>query len=85
MAIVGLQICAYSYMYDLQARLCLKFWNGDIELPTKEQMLEEFRVETERRIEKGNDIRKSHLLGEDQVSLSFVDYQVILLQFIELL
>ncbi|XP_055314740.1 flavin-containing monooxygenase 1-like [Sitodiplosis mosellana] len=66
MAIVGLQICAYSYMYDLQARLCLKFWNGDIQLPTKKQMLEEFRIEKERRVEKGNDIRQSHLLGVDQ-------------------
>ena len=37
-------------------------------------MLDEFHVEKQRRIEKGNGIRQSHLLGVDQVSIvrSFV-------------
>lgn len=66
MAIVGLQICAYTMMYDLQARLCLRYWNNEILMPTKLQMLEDYRIETDRRNLKNN-IRKSHLLNEDQV------------------
>lgn len=49
----------------------MKFWNGDIVLPLKERMLEEFRVEKERRKEVGKSIRKSHLLSVDQVSFFF--------------
>ncbi|XP_031630062.1 flavin-containing monooxygenase FMO GS-OX5-like isoform X2 [Contarinia nasturtii] len=67
MAIVGLQICAYSYMYDLQARLCLKFWNNEIIIPTKAEMLEDFEAERKRRKETGNN-RQTHLLGVDQNS-----------------
>lgn len=51
--------------------MCLKFWNGDIKLPTKKQMLDEFNDEKQRRIEKGNGIRQSHLLGVDQVSIVY--------------
>lgn len=66
MAIVGLQICAYTIMYDLQARLCLRYWSNEIPLPSKQQMLDDYQTETDRRNLKNN-IRKSHLLDEDQV------------------
>lgn len=56
----------------------MKFWNGDIELPTKERMFEEFRIENERRMEKGNGIRKTHLLNEDQVSRWLSSYIVVI-------
>lgn len=37
-------------------------------MPSKEQMLEDFRMESERRQLKGGSNRKSHLLDDDQVS-----------------
>lgn len=51
-----------------KARLCLKYWSGEIPMPSKEEMLEEFRIESERRQLNGGSIRKSHLLDDDQVS-----------------
>lgn len=50
-----------------KARLCLKYWSGQIELPPKEQMIQDFHIESERRKEQGKSIRQSHLLNMDQV------------------
>ncbi|XP_031624867.1 senecionine N-oxygenase-like [Contarinia nasturtii] len=48
MAIVGLSVCILTYLrHDLQANLCLKYWSGEIELPTKQKMLEELRIKKE--------------------------------------
>lgn len=55
-------------LYQQKARLCLKYWSGELNLPTKQQMQQDFEAESERRIEKGGNIRKSHLLDMDQVS-----------------
>lgn len=70
LAIVGLQICAYTYMYDMQIRFCLKFWSGEKQMPTREDMLEDTRREMEKQRAKNIQKRHFHLLGIDQVSQS---------------
>lgn len=59
----------------MKARLCLRYWTGEIPLPSKDQMLEAFRIESQRRKEKGSTIRQSHLLDVDQVSRFIYIYQ----------
>lgn len=70
LAIVGLQICAYTYMYDMQIRFCLKLWSGEKQMPTKEEMLEDTRREMDKQRAKKISKRHFHLLGTDQVSLN---------------
>lgn len=45
-----------------KALLCLKYWNGEIELPTTEQMLAEQKIANEKRIENGIKSRQCHLM-----------------------
>lgn len=68
MAIVGLQICAYTYMYDMQVRLCLKYWSGEKSMPTKEHMLEDMQKDTKKQFAKSDQKRRFHFLNIDQVS-----------------
>lgn len=55
-------------MYDLQIRFCLKFWSGEKQMPTKDEMLEDTRREMDKQKAKNISKRHFHLLGTDQVS-----------------
>lgn len=52
----------------------MKYWSGQIEIPSKEQMIQDFHIESERRKEQGKSIRQSHLLNMDQVRYSIYYY-----------
>lgn len=51
-----------------QVRLCLKYWNGDIQLPSRDEMLKQTAEEMEARKAKGIAFRVLHLLGDYQVT-----------------
>lgn len=67
MAIIGLQICAYTLMYDMQVQLCFRYWNNEIPMPSREEMLADTKLEMQKQQSKSEQLRKSHLLGVDQV------------------
>lgn len=71
MALIGLPfyVCA-SQMFDLQVRFVIKYFTGERQLPTKEEMLDDTLQDMERRWKKGYKKRQAHMMGSDQVSLS---------------
>lgn len=50
-----------------KVRLCLKFWSGERQTPSKAEMMEDMKREMEKQTAKGHTKRISHLLGADQV------------------
>ncbi|XP_070493552.1 senecionine N-oxygenase [Chironomus tepperi] len=58
-------VCA-TQMFDLQARFCLKFINKEKELPSKEEMMQDFRDEMNKRTTKGLKKHQFHMMGPEQ-------------------
>lgn len=56
-----------GYILLLKANLCLKYWNGEIEIPSKVQMLEELHIENEKQKESGIESRHCHLILKNLV------------------
>lgn len=69
MAFIGIPfyVCA-AQMCDLQARFTMKFWTGQKQLPNRMEMLQDTRLEMDRRFAKGHKKRQAHMMGEDQVN-----------------
>lgn len=52
---------------DFQIRFCFSFWNGQKILPSKEEMLEETRVDIAYQWARGISKQRAHLLKDQQV------------------
>lgn len=58
-------VCA-TQMFDLQARFCLKFMTKHKELPSKEEMMKDFKEDVEERYSRGLRKHQLHMMGPDQ-------------------
>lgn len=58
-------VCAFQ-MFDLQARFCLTFMTGRKDLPSQNEMLQDFQREMNERWSKGFKKHQAHLMGHDQ-------------------
>lgn len=69
MAFIGIPyyVCA-AHMCDLQARFVMKYWTGEKDLPSQDEMLNETKSEMILRFSKGFKKRQAHMMGEDQVN-----------------
>ncbi|XP_053674884.1 senecionine N-oxygenase-like [Anopheles nili] len=67
MAFIGLPfyVCA-AQMMDLQVRFCLKYFKGELSLPTQNEMLEDMMEEIEDRLRRGFKKRHAHMMGPEQ-------------------
>ncbi|KAJ6633701.1 Flavin-containing monooxygenase FMO GS-OX3 [Pseudolycoriella hygida] len=67
MALIGLPyyVCA-SQMFDLQVRFCMKFMSGELQMPSREQMIEDTEKDMQIRLEKGYKKRQAHMMGTEQ-------------------
>lgn len=59
-----------------QVRFCLKFWNKDKEMPSREEMLEDAEIQMQKQWDKDKSLRKAHLLGVDQVGLHNINQNI---------
>ncbi|XP_049291673.1 senecionine N-oxygenase-like [Anopheles funestus] len=66
MAFIGLPfyVCA-TLMFELQARFCMKFYNGRLPIPSKEEMLLDHEREMNERWSKGLKKRQAHMMGAE--------------------
>lgn len=58
---------AFDAIFFVKVRLCLKYWSGEKQAPSKVEMLEDTKREMEKQIAKDYKKRHFHLLGPDQV------------------
>lgn len=58
-------VCA-TQMFDLQARFCLKFLTKQKELPTREEMMQDYRDDKNERTSKGLKKHQFHMMGPEQ-------------------
>ncbi|KAL1397376.1 hypothetical protein pipiens_009806 [Culex pipiens pipiens] len=67
MAFIGLPyyVCA-GQMFDLQARFCLRYYSGQLDLPGAEAMHEDTRLRMEQRWNRGFRTRQAHMMGPAQ-------------------
>ncbi|XP_055626823.1 senecionine N-oxygenase-like [Toxorhynchites rutilus septentrionalis] len=67
MAFVGIPyyVCA-AQMFDLQARFCLKYYTGQRNLPSKEEMLADMEEQMGHRWRQGYRRRQAHMMGQAQ-------------------
>lgn len=48
--------------------MCFRFWNKEIELPSKNDMLQDTEIQMQKQWDRGFTVRKAHSFGDDQVS-----------------
>lgn len=74
MGFIGLPnlICP-NQLFSLQTRFCLAFITGKKELPTKQQMLEDYEADLNRQWKRGLPESKAHLLIVDLQDQYYVD------------
>ncbi|XP_062563498.1 senecionine N-oxygenase-like [Armigeres subalbatus] len=67
MAFIGLPyyVCA-AQMMDLQARFCIKFFSGEKQLPSQEEMEADTNAEMEERWSRGMKKRQAHMMGPQE-------------------
>ncbi|KAG5680245.1 hypothetical protein PVAND_009767 [Polypedilum vanderplanki] len=54
-----------NQLFDYQVRFCLKFMTQQLKLPTKEEMLRDYKKNMEEQWKRGLSKRRAHLLGFD--------------------
>ncbi|XP_025836609.1 flavin-containing monooxygenase FMO GS-OX-like 2 [Agrilus planipennis] len=69
MCFIGIpfNVCAFQ-MFDLQARFYVKYLDGDLKLPSEEEMREDTEKDMQLRWEKGYNKRQAHMMGPGQRS-----------------
>ena len=67
MTVIGLPflVCP-TQLFDLQVRFALKFYSGQKELPSKEEMLADTEKDMEERWAKGFTKRQAHMMGKQE-------------------
>ncbi|XP_058833424.1 senecionine N-oxygenase-like [Topomyia yanbarensis] len=67
MAFIGLPyyVCA-AQMFDLQARFCLKYYCGEVKLPSRKEMIADMNEKMEQRWGQGYRKRQAHMMGPAQ-------------------